>query len=642
MVISAHAGIIRRVKQQVIIMNYSVVITSLCLTICMVYCKENNSWTTPPLVQTTSSDQCPPWFFYNATSNQCECFSSSNTDRFVKCTEHGALLKFGYCMTYKEGEGFFVGLCNYFKASRFQNLSTKDNYIVLPDNTSDLNDFMCGPLNRKGVMCSQCIDGFGPSVTSIGHTCSNCTDAWYGVPLYLFLEFVPITVFYFIVLLFRINVTSAPMVAFVFYCQIGVSTFLVMSNRYLFDTTLTYKFLNILITFYGIWNLDFFRYIIPPFCVSPNLKPIHIIFLYYISALYPLLLITVSWILILLHSRNCKPILWMWSKLKGCILKMNVKYDGKNTMIDVFATFFLLSYAKLVFTCFRTVSFRITVNANNFSIENILHVKYDPSMGYFSLEHLPFAITSCVIFLLVILPLPLLLALYPVRAFRELLFKCGLGTRTMAALHIFVEKFYSCYKDGLNGGRDMRSFVSVHFLLRVLANYLSVDEILVDLSFTVVILLYIASSLLIALVQPYKKTYMNVLDTLIMANLAVLSLELDNYSNSGKNNSSRFYEISGSILSTIPLFILTGTIMYRIFKKIIIQLSCCPKLFDSSEQTIDKEQGILTRVTVRSESDPELPDHALHPDHYIGEIGFESNEQSRLNPHVINIYGSIQ
>ena len=626
-------------KNQVITMNYSIVITSLSLLIGTVYCQENSTWTTPPQVQTTSSDQCPPWFFFNATSNQCECFSSPNTDRFIKCTEHGALLKFGYCMTYKEGEGFFVGLCNYFKASIFQNVSTKDNYIVLPDNTSELNDFMCGPLNRKGVMCSQCIDGFGPSVTSTGHTCSNCTDASYGVPLYLFLEFVPITVFYFIVLLFRINVTSAPMVAFVFYCQIGVSTFLIMSNRYLFDTTLTYKFLNTLITFYGIWNLDFFRYIIPPFCVSPNLKPIHISFLYYISAFYPLLLITVSWIFILLHSRNCTLIVWMWSKLKGYILKTNVKYDGKNTMIDVFATFFLLSYAKLVFTCFRITSVRITVNANNFSTENILHVKSDPSMGYFSLEHLPFAVISCVIFLLVILPLPLLLALYPVRAFRELLFKCGLGTRTMAALHIFVEKFYSCYKDGLEGGRDMRSFVSVHFLLRV-ANYISVEEILVDLSFTVVILLYFASSLLIALVQPYKKTYMNVLDTLIMANLALLSLVLDRYSGNGKNNSNSyiFYEVSGNIFSTIPLFVLTGIILYKILKKVAIHLSCCAKLFYSNKPTIDKENETFTQIIVRS---AELPDRFLRPDHYIGEISYRSNEQTQLNRHVTNAYGSM-
>ena len=426
--------------------------------------------------QVLQNDQCPPWFFYNATTDQCECYCSPTTTHIVKCTEQGALLKFGYCMTYQEGEGFFVGLCDYFKFNGYE--TAKDGYITLPNNLSDLNDYMCGPLNRKGVICSECIDGFGPSVTSVGHTCSNCTDTWYGVPLYLSLEFVPITVFYFIVLFFRINVTNASMVAFVFYSQIVVSTFLVISNRYMFDTTLTYRFLNILITFYSIWNLDFFRYIIPPFCVSPNIKPIHITFLYYISAFYPLVLIILSWLCIHLHSRNSKPVVWLWNKLDGYLFRsMKVKWDAKSTMIDVFATFFLLSYAKLVFTCFRTISHGVTINAYNSSIRNILHVKSDPNVGYFSREHLPFAITSAAIFLFALVPIPLLLALYPIGAFRALLFKCTFGNRLMAALNIFMEKFYSCYRNGLDGGRDMRSFVSVHFLLRLIGNYLGVDEI---------------------------------------------------------------------------------------------------------------------------------------------------------------------
>ena len=615
------------------------------MIITLAHCKANNTdWSKSQQVQTASSNQteCPPWFFYNATTKQCECYSSPSTDNIVKCTKQGALLRFGYCMTHTEGEGFFVGLCEYFKLSSFENMTNEDDYIVLPDNTSELNDFMCGPLNRKGRLCSECRDGFGPSVTSIGHTCSKCTNAWYGLPLYLFLEFVPITVFYFIVLFFRINVTSAPMVAFVFYCQIGVSTFLVMSNRYLFDTTYTYKFLKILITFYGIWNLDFFRYIVPPFCITPHIKPIQITFLYYISAFYPLILIAVSWIFIRLHSRNCKPIVWLWSKLdRNIIQKMYIKRDANKTLIDVFATFFLLSYAKLVFTCFRTISFKITYNAQNFSNHRILHVKSDPNMGYFSAEHLPYAITSFIIFVLIIIPLPLLLALYPIRTFRSLLFKCPIGTRPMASFHIFTEKFYSCYRDGLDGGRDMRSFVCVHFLLRVIVNYLSVDEILVNLSFTIVILLYLVSSILIALVRPYKKTYMNVTDTLIMANLTVLSLVLDKYSGHKNNDgvSSTFLEFSGSVLSTVPLLALTGVIVYRIFRKAIRKFCNYQKTYNNNEEN---ETGTLKQVLVRSESDPELPDRVLHPQHYVGEVSSERNCPTNEKSHIVNDYGSIE
>ena len=75
----------------------------------------------------------------------------------------------------------------------------------------------------------------------------------------------------------------------------------------------------------------------------------------------------------------------------------------------------------------------------------------------------------------------------------------------MATFNIFVEKFYNCYRDGLDGGKDMRSFVCVYFLLRVVGNCVSVGKTLVDLSFTTIVLLYLVSSLFIALVQPYKK-----------------------------------------------------------------------------------------------------------------------------------------
>ena len=39
-------------------------------------------------------------------------------------------------------------------------------------------------------------------------------------------------------------------------------------------------------------------------------------------------------------------------------------------------------------------------------------------------------------------------------------------THHSLSLTAFTEKFYGCYRDGLDGGRDMRSFASFYFLLR--------------------------------------------------------------------------------------------------------------------------------------------------------------------------------
>ena len=40
-------------------------------------------------------------------------------------------------------------------------------------------------------MCRECIEGFGPSIISIGYACANCTENSYGWILYILSEFVP-------------------------------------------------------------------------------------------------------------------------------------------------------------------------------------------------------------------------------------------------------------------------------------------------------------------------------------------------------------------------------------------------------------------------------------------------------------------
>lgn len=122
-------------------------------------------------------------------------------------------------MTFHEDKGFSVGPCCYFTLSKY-NLSTKSGYISLPKSVSELNDHMCGPLNRQGEMCGQCMDGYGPSVTSMRYECKKCSG-WYWLPLlgYFILECALITVLFFVILFLRINLTSAPMMAFVLYSQ---------------------------------------------------------------------------------------------------------------------------------------------------------------------------------------------------------------------------------------------------------------------------------------------------------------------------------------------------------------------------------------------------------------------------------------
>ena len=82
---------------------YCTVLVLLSASCTLVYCdrgeRQNNDH------GEDNSLQCPPWFVYNPTAKQCECFNSLSADGIVKCTEDGAQLRLGYCMTYENDKG---------------------------------------------------------------------------------------------------------------------------------------------------------------------------------------------------------------------------------------------------------------------------------------------------------------------------------------------------------------------------------------------------------------------------------------------------------------------------------------------------------------------------------------------------------
>ena len=92
-----------------------------------------------------------------------------------------------------------------------------------------------------------------------------------------------------------------------------------------------------------------------------------------------------------------------------------------------------------------------------------MHV--DQTVLYGSTEHLLFVIPAVILsFIFGILPTALLI-LYPIQPFRVLFSKCRLDGIVIIT---FAEKFHSCYRTGLDGGRDMRSFAGLYFIARLL------------------------------------------------------------------------------------------------------------------------------------------------------------------------------
>ena len=557
-------------------------------------------------VQAVQSDQCHPWSFYNDTSQSCQCYNVDPTASgilrvytsnliFLKCSEKRVQVMLGFCITNEE-KGTFIGYCGSFIFYDRDIAVTDGMYVQLPDNITQLNDYICGPMKRRGRVCSECIDGFAPSVTSIGYECSNCRGTWYGVPLYLLLEFVPITIFYLAILVFQVSVTSAPMTCCVMYSQLVVSVLVRHSKPYKsLEPGSVYSIPHVLLMLHGIWNLDFFRYIVPPFCVSPRLKNIHILFLCYISAVYPLLLIAFTWACIELHSQNYKPLVWLWNKC-SCFKR---KRDSKSTIVDVFATFFFLSYTKLCLTSMSILEITSILQANSSHVYSVLYD--DPSVHYLSKEHIPFAIIGAIVLLVSGLLPALFIAIYPIKMFRSLLLKVIPGGRSRAALNTFVEKFYSCYRDGLDGGRDMRSFASLYLFIRILS--------FTWFELTYETILFGVSCLVIALVRPYKKTYMNNVDVIILALLTLNSYQLKNFSSAPFKSTYSELNIWSMIATAyLPLLVLC----FNIFP--------CKCLFNLMKQNFSirklfciKDKEMHMKVEGLSDNDGIDPDQVMNP-----------------------------
>jgi hypothetical protein len=114
----------------------------------------------------------------------------------------------------------------------------------------------------------------------------------------MFLEIVPITIFYFaVILVFQINITSAPMTCYIMYSQLiplwwnfafGGGDPLNVSRRMFILNHQSEFFRKFIFSLYDLWNLRFFYFLTPSICISSKLKPLHFALLGYFSIYYPI------------------------------------------------------------------------------------------------------------------------------------------------------------------------------------------------------------------------------------------------------------------------------------------------------------------------------------------------------------------
>ena len=543
----------------------------------------DNNFVVPSIYNETS---CPPWLTLNATGH-CTCGSLDNQSHCnytrlqqLSCNPVNQTITVcdGYLMTWSSEQNVSViTFCSGYPTNKDCE-KTIIPRTLLDSTAPELNTFACKSLNRTGLYCQDCIEGYGHAIFSATPKCVECSETqWRWGVLYLLLQLVWMTLFYLVFVISKIKVTSSPLCALVFFWQTVAFVLSHASNfyemiEYLDPSTAFLE--TVLVTLYGIWNLDSFRFVVPPVCLSSSLRSLHIVLLDYLIAFYPFLLTLISYIGIELYDRQYRIIVLMWKPFGYCIGFFSRDWKLKESILNTFVSFLILSYSNLIITSLSLVTTVKTYMVVNGTLVGGRHLLYsDPGIESFSAdsEHFPYSIFAFIVFFVFIVPPPLLLLFYPNKYFQ----KCLLVLRIRwHGLQFVVDTFQGWFKDGTNGTRDYRSVSALYFLLRIALAFVISEVPIVKFQYHEYLkLLFIIPGFVFTIaghffliVRPYKKNWMNVSDGLLINLLGLLSFNLAAH--------FKYTFVTSAILAFMPTILYIVYILYNFAKRIKL----CDKL----------------------------------------------------------------
>ena len=534
-------------------------------------------------------EQCPPWFVVDSNTSQCIC--SRYLPHMIVCDQSNRIsyLRLGYCaFCIHDSNDTVVAACPYIFPKRlFENSKLLQ---PLPKSRHSLNSIICSSLHRevRGSMCGRCTNGTGPSVTSMASQCVKCGAI--NILYYILLQYLPATITFLVILLFRINVTSAPMAYYVLFCNALVVFFQLHESLFITQSVpdVPYSYiLKAFLTLNSIWSFDLLYFVSPPLCLSPHIEEINIYYIHMLATLYPFLLLLLAYVGVKLHARDCQLAVILWRPLHKLFARFRRSCNYDTSLVQAFVTVFFISYSKLLFVVFRAFSRADFIDEYGTVITQVTYI--DPTVPMYSPRHIYLMIFSTCVLLFIVLPPILVLIVFPTRLSNKL--QTYFSPRLNLALFTFVGTFQSCYKDGTNGTRDYRALSGgilggcvLILAIEVCSHFfIEVNDRNPVISWQIVIILLIVLLVSYAVLRPYKSEVANQSSIVILALLTVcctLYLTID--TTIFKINVSIFVFIA---LLSLPHCVFYGYVVYRLQQvwsngnfKAAMRSWCCQQL----------------------------------------------------------------
>lgn len=569
-------------------------------------------------------NDCPPGYVLSSSTNTCICSVSTNQTipGIIACneTDSKGILQVGYWAGCRDGRLVTaqcpLGYCTY--DNHYNGLFT------LASNCSGLESLLCSE-NRTGVLCGKCKENFSVQYHSSRFKCVNCTHENLGWMFYALSELLPLTVVFVFVILFDVSLTSGSANAFIFFAQVLDFFQTTAFNSYSLPTTVDYLTEAYWFVF-GFFNLDFFRLDYLSFCLKKDADVLFILSVKYITTAFGVLLIMLLFFLV--HCSRCNKIL---QKFPG-------RNKGTYSITYGVTAFIILSYSQ----CAK-VSFQILTETE---LKRSMHdaepekVMFLTGIPFFDSYHKNYAIPALFIVILLAL-IPIFLILNPLYyIFKNWMIEHRMNCSKSVTCSEFIstklskynlllkpilDAFQGCYKD------NTRFFAGLYFLYRLLVSAVFAFATTALTMYGILEALILVVLVIHAIAQPYRKRFHNVLDALILGDLAIVNgISLYNFASTQYMSDAEYFEL----LTYIQVVLVYLPIVYMvvlIFLKFLSYFRCMRKrmtkvneyisLFNPQQLDYDRlaEYNDVDNQAIQSEDDffdsDQLPDRMAQEPH---------------------------
>ena len=512
------------------------------------------------------------WFeVLNESSSACMCYAPTGIAQILRCNnDTDAALLSGHWMgkdRIGRWHGYVVSPC----PSGFCRTGTYA-YISLPKLPKELEEHICGVHHRRGRVCGQCVEGYGPVVSSGSFECVPYNSSGHTLSFHIFYYvlsvYVPLFLLFLVIIVFNIKLTTGPANAFILFSQVISSTLNINADNRIPLNSISPNINGLLKAYqfpYGIFNLQFFELFVPKkhLCFGTHLNALDLLLLQYLVAFSPLLMILaiVGFYRIIGRCNWCSVCL---CKLCGNrrICKNSSDRLRKST-VPAIASFILLSYTKFSLTSSQIVTpTRLATISGKYG--TIVYFYYAGHEAFSNTENIfHYILPATLVFMTFVVIPPLLLLDYPLRLLERTLRLCPLLWRLYPSgkIHILLDAFQGCYKD------RYRWFAGLYFLFRLLINL--ANALTEDLKqFFIQGLFCSVFALLVLICKPYKRQFylLNYFDGFIFVNLTVINqITLYLYADTrrGAHPSVLLFSVQ-YILVMLPLVYMVVYVMWRV------------------------------------------------------------------------------